>query len=84
MTEETQATEQAPSLELRDIAAMLQIINITTQRGAIRAEEMAEVGAVYNKVNAFLQASLPKEDAEAVAAQQEAAAAAAKAEAEAE
>jgi hypothetical protein len=38
MTEETQATEQAPSLELRDIAAMLQIINITTQRGAIRAE----------------------------------------------
>lgn len=64
MTEQTQEKETNLSLELRDIAALLQIINVATQRGAIRAEEMVEVGTVYNKVNAFLQASLPPQPAE--------------------
>lgn len=67
MTEQTQETaveteaQEAPQvgLELRDIAAAAQIINVATQRGAIRAEEMAEVGAVYNKLAAFVQAAAP-------------------------
>ena len=63
MTEQTQEAvaqeEQQVGLELRDIAAAAQIINVCVSRGAIRAEEAAEVGMVYNKLAAFIQAAAP-------------------------
>lgn len=54
---ETSAPEQnaAPSLNIQDLIAVAQIIQVTNQRGAYRAEEMASVGALYNKLIAFLQ-----------------------------
>jgi hypothetical protein len=47
-----------------------QIIQLTSQRGAFRAEELANVGNLYNKLVAFLQSSgaltpAPTEDAAA-------------------
>ena len=36
---------------------MMNLIRATTERGAIRAEEMTEVGAVYNKLVQFLTES---------------------------
>lgn len=47
----------APSLTLQDLVLIAQIIQLTSQRGAYRAEEMADVGTLYNKLIAFLQAS---------------------------
>lgn len=57
MTTETQTAEQAPapSLQLSDLVLVLKIIQVTAQRGAIRAEEMAEVGALHDKLFAFLK-----------------------------
>lgn len=49
-----QTTEQAPSLTLQDLVLVAQIIQLTSQRGAYRAEELANVGALYNKLIAFL------------------------------
>lgn len=50
-----QPTEaQAPSLTLQDLILVAQIINLTSQRGAYRAEEMANVGNLYIKLIAFL------------------------------
>jgi hypothetical protein len=34
-----------------------QIIQLTTQRGAFKAEELADVGNLYNKLIAFLQST---------------------------
>lgn len=53
----TSAPEQnaAPSLNLQDLVSVAQIIQTTSQRGAYRAEEMESVGALYNKLIAFLQ-----------------------------
>jgi len=56
MAEET-TQENAPALSLQDLVLMMNLIRATSERGAIRAEEMTEVGTVYNKLVAFLQHS---------------------------
>jgi hypothetical protein len=48
---------QGVSLSLQDLVLMMNLIRATTERGAIRAEEMTEVGAVYNKLVQFLTES---------------------------
>ena len=61
MAEETptEAPEQSQgvSLSLQDLVLMMNLIRATTERGAIRAEEMTEVGKVYNKLVQFLTES---------------------------
>lgn len=57
MTTESQ-TEQAPEdtqLTLADLTAMKTIIDISSQRGAFRPNEMVVVGQTYNKLVTFLQ-----------------------------
>lgn len=48
---------QAPSLTLQDLVLVAQIIQIGSQRGAFRAEELADIGNLYTKLIAFLQAT---------------------------
>ena len=52
-----QPTPEQPSLQLADMVLMLKLIQTVAPRGAIRAEEMAEVGALHNKLVAFLTAT---------------------------
>lgn len=47
----------APSLTLQDLVLVAQIIQIGSQRGTFRAEELANVGNLYTKLIAFLQAT---------------------------
>ena len=49
-------TEQA-GLTLQDLVLVAQIIQLTSQRGAYRAEELANVGNLYNKLVAFLEST---------------------------
>ena len=67
MTEETQ---QAPSISLPHLAAAVQIIDLAGERGAIKGDEMATVGAVRTAFATFLayaqeqqQANQPEEAA---------------------
>jgi len=59
MEQPTQITEEAPppSLALTDLVLLLNLIRVTAERGAIKAEEMSAVGNVYEKLTKFLQAS---------------------------
>jgi hypothetical protein len=50
-------TPEAPNLALSDLALLLNLVRATAERGAIKAEEMTAVGAVYEKLFKFLQAS---------------------------
>ena len=52
-----QPADQAPSLTLQDLVLVAQIIQLTSQRGAFKAEELADVGGLYNKLIAFLQST---------------------------
>lgn len=55
--QEAVAEQQAPSLTLQDLVLVAQIIQIGSQRGTFRAEELSDVGNLYTKLIAFLQAT---------------------------
>jgi hypothetical protein len=42
------------SINLSDLALLLQIVDLATQRGAFRGAELSQVGNVFDKLNAFL------------------------------
>ena len=49
--------QSAPSLTIQDLVLVAQIIQLTSQRGAFKAEELADVGGLYNKLVVFLQST---------------------------
>lgn len=48
---------QQGGLSLQDLITVTQIIQLSSQRGAFRAEEMEQVGALYTKLVGFLQST---------------------------
>jgi len=56
--------ENQSQLTVSDLAGIQQLMDAAASRGAFRAAEMHQVGAIYNKLTAFL---------ESIAAQQQAA-----------
>ena len=54
MTTENQTPENKTNLTIADMVAIRQVIDTACTRGAFRANEMAEVGALFNKLEAFL------------------------------
>ncbi len=56
---EAEAKTEAPAaaeLTVQDLTAIKQIIDVASSRGAFKANEMAVVGGVYNKLESFLGA----------------------------
>jgi hypothetical protein len=64
MTDTENKTTETPSVGLADIGFLLQVVEICSKRGAFNADEMTQVGTVYDKVKAFLAANAPKPDAD--------------------
>jgi hypothetical protein len=52
-------TQQQPGVQLQisDLLLAAQVIQLTSQRGAFRADELSQVGGLYDRIVAFLQAS---------------------------
>lgn len=65
MTEEVKQAEDAAQLTINDLVAMKSIIDIASQRGTFKPNEMVVVGQTYNKLITFLesvkQQQTPKE-----------------------
>jgi hypothetical protein len=75
MTEEVQnqtaetaapAAEAAPAtppadLNISDLVALKSIIEVASQRGAFKANELEAVGKTFNKLNTFLESVAKKE-----------------------
>jgi len=57
----TEATEEAApvQLSLADLAAVVQIIDVASKRGAFEGAELESVGGVRNRLAAFVDASQP-------------------------
>ena len=64
MANETDQQPEAPQLSLHDIASTVKIIDVVSKRGAFEGGEMADVGAVRNRLVAFLEATQPAEEVE--------------------
>jgi hypothetical protein len=50
-----------PELSIADLTNLRSVIDVAAQRGAFRAAEMEAVGAVFNKLNKFLEAVYPQQ-----------------------
>jgi hypothetical protein len=61
MVDETNPTAETPAaspeLNINDLVAMKSIIDVASQRGAFKPNEMVPVGTVYAKLEAFLNAA---------------------------
>lgn len=65
MTEEVKQEQTAvPSLGIGDLAFLLNLIEVCTQRGAFKGSELSNVGAVRDKLAAFVKANTPEQPAE--------------------
>ena len=74
MTEQTKTTQAAPAvapqseapvkgapdLTVQDLQALKAIIDVASQRGAYKPNEMEVVGRTYNRLDTFLAAITPK------------------------
>jgi hypothetical protein len=72
MTDEQKPQEQeaqAEGLSVQDLNALRTIIDVASQRGAFKPNEMAQVGSTYNKLDAFLN-EIARQQEEAKAAQE--------------
>ena len=49
-----QPAETQDGLQLTDLTIMMQILDVVTARGAIKADEMTTVGLLYGKLKAFV------------------------------
>ena len=72
MTQE-QVKQEPVTLTLEDLSAVVNIIDVATQRGAFRPKEFTAVGTVYEKIVNFLgqvkEAAAPAEGEEAATEQ---------------
>jgi hypothetical protein len=57
---EQQQPAAAPQLGLNDLAAVVQMIDIVSRRGAFEGPELTAIGALRSRFEAFVKASTPK------------------------
>lgn len=62
--EQQAAPASAPELNINDLAAMRQLIDVVSQRGAFKANELTSVGVLFDKLNAFLEAAQKAQQAQ--------------------
>ena len=51
----------SPDLNISDLVALKNIIEVASQRGAFKAAELEAVGKTFNKLNTFLESVAKKE-----------------------
>ena len=58
----TEPENNEPQISLADFSAALQVIDVCTQRGAFRGEELSSVGQLRDRINAFVQHHAPAKE----------------------
>jgi hypothetical protein len=53
---QTAAPEAGPELTVNDLSQIKQVIDVASQRGAFKPNEMVSVGTIYSKLETFLAA----------------------------
>ena len=55
--------QQKPSIEINDIAAVVQLIDVCSTRGAFRGEELSMIGGLRTKLAEIVKANQPAPEA---------------------
>ena len=65
MSEQKSVEQQTPpeqaGITLNDIANVVRIIDVASQRGAFRGPELSQVGTVHDRLMKFLEANQPNQ-----------------------
>jgi hypothetical protein len=61
-TQTAEATQPGADLNVNDLVALRNIMDVASQRGAFKASELEMVGKVYNKLNTFLESVGKKQE----------------------
>lgn len=65
LNNEAQEEQQpSPELTVQDLSAIKQIIDVASQRGAFKPNEMVAVGSTYSKLETFLNAVASQQQGE--------------------
>lgn len=54
--------EQQVTITLGDLSTVLQLIDVVSTRGGFQGNEMAGVGMLRNKIEAYLRQNAPQQD----------------------
>jgi hypothetical protein len=57
---ENQEQAQQPELNISDLQNVRILLEVAANRGAFRAQELTSVGAVFDRLNGFLNAVAPQ------------------------
>jgi hypothetical protein len=60
----TTQPQPVTQITVADLDIIKKIIELSAARGAFRAEEMTEIGAMYDKLSSFLQAVIEQAQAQ--------------------
>ena len=60
---EPHSHDEVPAFNLADLAAVKQIIEVSSRRGAFNAAELSAVGSTYDRLMAFLRHHIPQPEA---------------------
>jgi hypothetical protein len=63
--------EISPQINLNDFVAVVNLIDVCTERGAFKGNELLAVGTIREKFSAFVKANLPSENENAEAGSEE-------------
>ena len=56
------AMENKKTIDINDIVAVVRLIDVVSTRGAFQGSELADVGALRNKLEALIKEHTPKPD----------------------
>lgn len=54
--------QETAQISIADIMTLKQIVEVASQRGAFKAEELSTIGEVYDRVNHWLASVTPNEE----------------------
>lgn len=58
MSDESTTTENTkPTITLQDIASVVEVLKVCTERGVWRVQELSGVGRLYDRLTAFLEST---------------------------
>lgn len=62
MSEENVTENAAPQLGIGELAAVIQVIDVCSKRGAFEGSELETIGALRGRIAAFVQANTPAQE----------------------
>jgi hypothetical protein len=57
-----QQQQQEVRIDMNDLSTVLQLIDVVSTRGGFQGNELAGVGALRNKLEAFLRQNMPQQE----------------------